>query len=299
MVDTLPQMSRRAPGGAHRLRRRYAEFTLALTALLASTLLSAGPAQANADKSGVTAVTTQTAPLAPGQSAWLAVVWTADQTVTNWSTTVTPPPGVTVSYPTTRGGSDTSLYGSATLVGTTKDFTAFKLKVPYTQTGSFTVVLQSTYTLGPDNGNGNRKGNGPDNGNGNGNGKTYVTSAAVTVPIQAATGPAFRQKTTMVSIQAGSNTFQQVAFAGGQSDLANFNVRLGALPAGLEVAYPGDKSSSGLNGDSTLIGGSTDYAGIRFIATDLKPGTYTIPVTVSYIAASPQTATGTLTLVVT
>ena len=243
--------------------------------------------------------------MAPGQSGWLPVVWTADQTVTDWSTTVTAPSGVTVSYPTTRGGSDTSLYGSATLVGTTRDFTAFKLKVPYTQTSSFQVVLKSTYTAeNENNGNGNGNGNGNNgNGNGNGNGnngkgKTYTTTATVTVPVHAATGPAFKQQTTTVSIKAGSSAFQQIAFTGGMSDLANVTIRLGVLPAGLEIAYPGDKSSSGLNGDSTLVGGSTDYAGVRFIATNLKPGTYTIPLTISYTAASPQTVSSALTLLV-
>lgn len=263
-----------------------------VAALLAAGLvLSAGPAlafaPADADKSNARAVTTTTAALSPGQSGWLSVVWTSDNTVRDWSTTVTAPPGITVTYPTTRGGSDTSLYGSSTLVGSTKDFTAFKLKVPYTQTGSFKVVLTSTYTVGA--------GNSDENGNGN-NRKTFSTSATVTVPVQAATGADFTQQTTSLGIKAGSNDFQKIAFTGGPTDLARFTVRLGDLPAGLEVAYPGDRSSTGLNGDTTLVGGSSDYAGVRFIATDLKPGTYKIPVTVSYTAASPQTRTTSLTL---
>ena len=39
------------------------------------------------DKTGVRPVTIVTAPLVPGQSAWVSVVWTADQTVDDWSTT--------------------------------------------------------------------------------------------------------------------------------------------------------------------------------------------------------------------
>ena len=275
--------------------------SVAVAVLTAALLFVAGPAfaiaPAGADKSNARAVTTTTAPLSPGQSGWVSVVWTSDQTVSGWSTTVTAPKGVTVTYPTTRGGADTSLYGSDTLVGTTKDFTSFKLKVPYTQTTSFQVVLTSRYSVGVGNdANGNGNGNGGNNGNGNGNSGAFTTTATVTVPVQAATGPAFTPQTPSLSIKAGSSGFERIAFAGGQTDLADFSVRLGELPAGLEVAYPGDRASAGLNGDTTLVGGSADYVGVRFIATDLKPGTYTIPVLISYTAASPQTRTASLTL---
>jgi hypothetical protein len=64
------------------------------------------------------------------------------------------------------------------------------------------------------------------------------------------------------------------------------------------VAYPGDRASAGLNADQTLVGGSSDYAGVRFIATDLKPGSSTIPVLVTCTAASAQSRTTTLTLTV-
>ena len=289
------------------VRRRAG--TSGVLAVLTATLLvwaSAGSAAglsslvpAGADKSGVHAVTGSTAPLSPGQSGWVSVVWTADQTVTQWSTTVAAPKGVTVTYPTTRGGSDTSLYGSDTLVGTTRDFTAFRLKVPYSQTTSFQVLVTSRYTVAAGNDtNGNGNGNGGNNGNGGGNSGTFTTTTTVTVPVQAASGPAFTQQTTSLSIRAGSNGFERLAFTGGQTDLTDFTVRLGELPMGLEVAYPGDRTSSGLNGGPTLVGGTTDYVGVRLIATDLPPGQYTVPVVITWTAASPQSRTATLTLVV-
>ncbi|MGZ4781075.1 MAG: hypothetical protein ACXVYL_04200 [Oryzihumus sp.] len=262
-------------------QRRWTLLTGWLAVLLGLGLVTAAPAIAAPDKSGVKAVTEETAALAPGQSGWLSVVWTGDLTVKGWSTTVDAPKGITVTYPTTRGGSDTSLYGSSSLVGGTKDFTAFKVSVPYDQKNDFQVTLTSTYVLADDT-----------------KGTLLKTTARVKVPVEDASGPAFTQKTTSVSIAAGSNTFQQIAFTGGQTDLTGFTVSLGTLPAGLEVAYPGDKSSSGLNGGSTLVGGSTDYAAVRFIATGLKAGTYTIPLTISYTAASAQTAIGKVTLVV-
>ncbi|WP_374970512.1 hypothetical protein [Terrabacter sp. BE26] len=261
--------------------------------MAAGLVLSAAPALAlapsDADKSNTHAVTSTTAPLSPGQSGWLSVVWTSDTTVRDWSTTVQAPAGITVTYPSTRGGSDTSLYGSDTLVGSTRDFTSFKLKVPYTQTSSFKVVLTSIYTVGA--------GSSDSNGNGN-NRKAFSTTATVTVPVQPATGADFNQQTTTLTVKPGSNAFQRIIFSGGQTDLAGFTVRLGTLPPGLEVAYPGDRSSTGLNDDTTLVGGSSDYVGVRFIATDLKPGRYTVPVLVNYTAAAARTQTSNLTLVV-
>lgn len=287
------------------LRHRRAGTSGAIGVLAGVLLVTAAPAfaiaPAGADKSNARAATATTATLSPGQSGWVSVVWTTDLTVRDWSTTVAAPRGVTVTYPTTRGGSDTSLYGSDTLVGTTKDFTAFKLKVPYTETTSFQVVLTSTYTVGAgrsdhgDNSGGNDK---PGNDQQGKNQQSFTTTATVTVPVRAASGPAFTQQTTTLSIKAGSDGFQRLTFTGGQTDLAAFTVRLRELPAGLEVAYPGDRAAAGLNGGQTLVGGSSDYVGVRFIATDLKPGTYTIPVLISYTAASAQTQTTTLTLTV-
>jgi hypothetical protein len=263
-------------------------------AVLVGVLVAPAPAGADVDKTGVRAVTTQTAAVVPGQSAWLSVVWAADQTVTNWSTTVVAPAGVGVSYPTTRGGADTSPYGSATLVGNTQDFTAFKLAVPYTQTTMFQVTLVSTYTSTCGD-NGQCK----DNGDGNDDKvRDLSTSATVTVPVQPAGGPAFTQDTTTVPVAAGSNTFQQLSFTGGQADLADFTVRLGALPAGLAVGYPGDASVSRPTAGTSLPGRRTDTVAVRFDVTRLAPGSYRVPLVIGYTGAAPKTAAGTVTLVV-
>ncbi|WP_448615494.1 hypothetical protein [Modestobacter sp. URMC 112] len=279
------------PRTDRRRGRAVALLALVTSVLAASLLLPATAAHAWVDKSGVRTVTSQTAPLAPGESAWVAVVWTADQTVTDWSTTVTAPAGVAVTYPTTRGGADTSLYGSATLVGTTRDFTAFKLAVPHGQGASFPVTVTTTYTLCGDNGQCKNQGDGNDD-------RTGTTSATVLVPVEPAVGAPFTQDTTQVAIAGSSDTFQQIGFTGGRTDLADFAVRVGALPAGLQVAYAGDGPASRLNGGSSLLGRHADHVGIRFVATDLPPGRYTIPLTISYTAAAPVTTNGTVTLVV-
>ena len=272
-----------------------------LAALLGwSLVLPGATASADVNWSGVRAVTSTTAALTPGESAWVTVTWAAQQTVTDWSTTVAAPAGVTVTYPTTRGGSDTSLYGSATLVGSVTDFTAFKLSVPYTQRTSFTVTVTSTYMgctglltcLDQLLRSGDRS--------------TWLaagirqgtTTATVTVPVQAAVGVPFTQNTTEVPVAAGSSSFHKIAFTGGQTDLAGFTVRAGTLPTGLAVTYPGDGSAATLNGSSSLLGRSADYVSLRFVTTGLAPGRYVVPLTISYTAAAPVTTVGTVTLVV-
>jgi hypothetical protein len=276
------------------VRTRGQRWAGLVALLTAAVLVSPTAADADVDKTGVRAMTTQTAAVVPGQSAWLSVVWTGEQTVTQWSTTVVAPPGVTVSYPTTRGGSDTSLYGSATLVGGTQDFTAFKLAVPYTQTTSFQVTLVSRYTSTcGDNGQCKDQGGGNDD-----KVRDLSTSANVTVPVQPAVGPEFTQNTATLTVAAGSNAFQQLSFTGGQADLADFTVKLGVLPAGLAVGYPGDASVSRPTTGSSLPGRSTNTVAVRFDATRLAPGSYRVPLVIGYTGATPKTASGTVTLVV-
>ncbi len=275
-------------------RRRGATVVVMLAAVLAGPLLGTSPAGAAVDKTGVRAISTQTAAVVPGQTAWLSVVWTGDRTVTKWSTTVTAPPGVTVRYPTTRGGADTSLYGSDTLVGSTRDFTAFKVQVPHTQRSSFPLTVVSTYTDTCDD-NGQCKNNGGGNDD---KARDFSTTVTVTVPVVPATGPDFTQGTTDLTVPAGSNAFAQLAFSAGQADLADFTVRAGRLPAGLGVGYPGDATVSRPAGGPALIGRSTDQVAVRLDTTDMTPGTYTLPLVISYTAASPRSASGTVTLVV-
>ncbi|SDF53755.1 hypothetical protein SAMN05660485_03573 [Blastococcus fimeti] len=275
-------------------RRRGAVLVLALVAVLTAPLLGTSPAAADVDKTGVRALTTQTAAVVPGQTAWLSIVWTGDQTVTNWSTTVSAPAGVTVSYPTTRGGADTSLYGSETLVGSTRDFTAFKVQVPHTQRSSFPLTVVSAYTSTcGDNGQCKEVGSGNDD-----KARDFSTTVTVTVPVVPATGPDFTQGTTDLTVPAGSNAFVQLAFSAGQADLADFTVRAGRLPAGLVVGYPGDAAVSRPAMGPALIGRSTDQVALRLDTTGMTRGTYTLPLVIAYTSAAPRTASGTVTLVV-
>lgn len=131
-------------------------------------VVATAPSAEAVDAPVVAPTATTTAALSPGRSAWLALGWTSDRTVTDWSTTVSAPAGVTVTYPSTRGGRDTSLFASGTLVGGTKDFVAFRLSVPYTQTRSFTLSVTSTYRWAP-SGSETPKDSPTDHDNGRGN----------------------------------------------------------------------------------------------------------------------------------
>lgn len=128
--------------------------------------------------------------------------------------------------------------------------------------------------------------------------RSSTLTTNVTVPVAPAVGAPFTQNTTQLGVVAGSSGFSKISFTGGQTDLAEFTVRAGALPAGLQVGYPGDGTASTLNGGRMLGGRTTDYVGIRFITTGLAPGTYLVPLVISYTAAAPVTADGTVTLVV-
>jgi hypothetical protein len=282
-------------------RRGAVVLALALPLVALSLVTPATSARAaDPNWSGVAPVATTTPALAPGESSWLAVSWTTRATVIDWSTKVTAPAGVTVTYPQTRGGGDTSLYGSAVLARGTKDFTAFKLSVPHTQLTSFNVTVTSTFkgchglltctdqvllsgtstsllALGV---------------------STDTVTTTVTVPVAPAVGAPFTQTTTEVAVPAGGAAFQQVAFTGGQADLPAFSVQAGPLPAGLTVAYPGDGTASTLNGGSTLRGRTTDHVGLRFDVSGLQPGRYVVPLVVRYTALTPVTAPSEVLLVV-
>lgn len=306
-----------------------------LVVLVAALMLPAWTATAHAAVTcggtgpNVRALTPATAPLSPGQSGWLSAVWTADSGVSDWSTKVTAPADVKVTYPTTRGGGDTSLYGNSILVGGTKDVTAFRLNVPYTRSGVFPVTLTTTYTYVDAGTTSNwwsgyqgwqSANQGPQSGWqdqsdadhdywGNGRGYQYpgncvpaapvtqTVTATVLVPVVPASGAAFTQTTTRASVKAGTASWVNVGFTGGTGDLADFAVAAGTpLPTGALVGYPGDRASAGLAGDASLVGEASDYVALRFDATKVPVGSYLIPLVIRYTAALPVSVLGKITV---
>ena len=251
-----------------------------VAAVLVATLAHAAPA--SAAHTEVTQVTTTAPAMHPGGTAWVSVVWTAPDTALEFAVTGSAPDGFEVGYPADR--SDTSLYGSSSLAGDTQDFTAFRLTVPYSATGTATVTLDATW----------RNGN---SGNGVGLGSKGASTTTLDIPIEPYTGPDLTQVTTSVTVPRSTPTWVKLAFTAEAPLLQDLRVTA-AGPSGLTIGYPADGTSSGLEGGAALHGGDTDVAGMRLDASKLAPGTYALTVTASYRMLQPATTIGRVILVV-
>ena len=153
----------------------------ALLATLAALVAAAPPAAAAAAE--VEAITTTTPAMNPGQTAWVSVIWKADKNITSFRVTAAPPAGVTVSYPSDRAY--TSLYGSSSLAKNTQDFTAIKVSVPYSASGSVTLPLTVTWKNGSSN-------------------RTATTN--LTIPLVAYAGPDLSLVTTSLRVPQATPT---------------------------------------------------------------------------------------------
>ena len=228
-------------------------------------------------KDDVTQVT-QTAPgMHPGEAAWVAVVWEAGTTVDNFTVSATAPAGVTVGYP--AGRSTTSLYGSSTLVKKTQDFSAFRVSAPYAATGSVTLQLHTTWTED------------------HGHRDDVSMDSTLVVPLTPYTGPDLSWSTTSADVLRNTPTWVSVALRAGAPRLDHVEITI-AGPAGLGVAYPGGRASSGLNDGPSLLAGAFDHADVHLDASALTPGTYDLTVTAAYDAPDHRTQQERLSLVV-
>ena len=251
-----------------------------VAAVVAVTMAHAAPASANHTE--VTQVTTTAPAMHPGETAWVSVVWTAPETVLEFAVEAIAPPGFEVAYP--AGRVDTSLDGSSSLAGSTQDFTAFRLTVPYSASGSAVVTLDASW----------RNGN---NGNGVGLGSKGSSTTTITIPLVPYTGPDLTQVTTSVTVPRSTTTWVKLAFTAEAPRLQDFRLTASG-PVGLTIGYPADGTSSGLGAGADLQGGDTDATWVRLDASQLAPGTYTLAFTASYRRLLPGTTTGKVTLVV-
>lgn len=219
-----------------------------------------------------------TLPMHPGQTAWLPLVWLADDTVDEVAVTVTAPAGYSVEYP--AGRAFTSLYGSASLAKHNIDFSAFKLSVPYGASGLVKVDVHATWVRRGNNGNGN----------GNGAGTPGSLDVSVTVPLVAYLGRDLATTPSSVAVKAANPAWVELPFRGGAPMLHDFRVTV-AGPPGLVVTYPGNGASSGLNDSPSLQGGASDHSAVRLDATAVPKGAHTLTVTATYATATPKTVT--------
>jgi hypothetical protein len=246
-----------------------------VSALAFSSLVLAAPS-ADAALKTVTQTTTSAPTMKPGQTAWVSMIWTAPTSndLTDFKVTATPPAGYAVSYPADKAF--TSLYGSSTLVKKTSDFTAFKLSVPYSATGTVSIPVTVSYLN---------------------KGTLESQATTLSVPLVAYAGVNLTQVTTSVTVPKATPTWTQLSFTGGAPMLSKFKVTVTG-PAGLVVIYPGDAKSAGLNSGDSLQGGATDFTAVKLDATALAKGTYDLTVTETFERPTAVTNTGKVSLVV-
>lgn len=256
------------------MHRRLAATT-ALLAVLAASLLTAAPAAA-APKANVSTVSNTAPGMNTGQTAWVSVVWKTNKTISDFKVTAAPPPGVTVAYPS--GRAFTSLYGSSSLVEKTEDFTALKITIPYTiAPGNLRIPLVATWNY---------------------DGEPDSKAMTLTIPLTPYVGTTnLTQLTSSVTVDRSTPTWVQVRFRGAAPSLDTFRVTATG-PAGLGIVYPGDGTSAGLNGSSTLYKGLEDYTAFRVDASQLEPGTYALDLRETFNRPGAVTSTGTVSLVV-
>ncbi|GCD89882.1 hypothetical protein [Nocardioides sp. LS1] len=227
-----------------------------------------------------------------GQEGWVSLIWTAgtdmcDIRVTTKSKTV----GVT--YPTNTGGFS-SMYINSALAEGNSDYTAFKLTAPATA-GPQEIEFEATYTRLKDSATLKKADNLVVKNVTDCSGNSGKVKQTISLPVTAASGPAVTLATPSLSLRAGGPTWVSIGFTGNAPGLDNFRVTL-TPPAGFEVVYPGDGSSSGLAQGTRLGVGATDAAGVRLDPLVTPAGTYSVPVKATWDGGS---FTGTISVTVT
>jgi len=244
--------------------------------VLVALLFIAGMPPATAKGGGpakVDLLTVQTGTVFAGDSSWIEVVWEASgNAADDFQVTVkNPDPGWEIRYPENTG-SYTSLWADATLSDGEMDFTAIHVTVPYDAGGDVKLHLEVSWTT---------------------DGKQHRQSYLVKVPVAHYTGDDLTQTTTQVDLTDTSG-WVEVFFTGNAPRLDDFEMTA-TPPSGVSVEYP-QGSFTSLAHDARLESGETDQAAF-FV--EAAPGTYTIPLTVTYSKdATRGSWSGTVTVTV-
>ena len=228
-------------------------------------------------------LTTSLPAMLPGQQGWVGLSWTATSNVCDVEVTATGP-GVTITYPENTGAFS-SLYVRNALAETNRDYTALNIAVSPTVKGPVTVALKATYTRlqpGKIKKDDDLKYTSVDCTKGSPGG---LTTSTATLPITAPHGPKVTLQTSALTVAKATPSWVNLGFTTTYAGLDGFRVTL-SPPAGLAVVYPGDGSSSGLAGGSTLPVGGTDAAAVRLDASGLAPGKYQVPVKATWTGGS-------------
>jgi hypothetical protein len=249
--------------------RRSLRYCLAVGAAVAALpVVTAVPAQAATPTIGL--VVPILAPMLPGQQGWVSALWGTTGDICDVRATASGV-GLSVTYPSNTN-SYASLYKQDSLSAGHFDYTAFKLDVDDALKLGTALNIKLTYT--------EKSGSGSTC-----TGTTRTVNTSAILPIVASTGAAVVQKTSTVTVPQATPVWTQLSFQGRKAGLENFRVTLDA-PSGLSVAYPGDKTSTGLSAGTALPIGSDDFVAVRVDATGAKAGTYKVPVHATYTGGS-------------
>lgn len=235
------------------------------------------------NKSGDLRLATNSLPtMLAGQEGWVSLLWYAETDVCNVQVTAkTKDVGVT--YPTNTG-SFSSLYTNNALAETNLDYTAFRITAP-SKAGTTEIEFEATFTRLKDSAALKKADNLVVKSVADCSGDSGKVKVKVPLTVQAPSGDAVALQTPTVQVKKGGPTWVPIAFKGNAPDLNNFRVSVSA-PDGFEVVYPGDGTSSGLNGDTRLPVGVVDSAAIRLDPLTTEAGTYKLPVTATWSGGS-------------
>ena len=235
------------------------------------------------NKSGdLVLVTTSLPSMAAGQEGWVSLIWTAETDVCDIEVTAKGK-DFEVTYPANTG-KFSSLYTNNALAETNLDYTAFRLTAP-AKAGTETIEFEAKFTRLSDSAELRKSDNLVIKDVKDCKGSSGKVKAKVDVDISQSSGPAVTLQTTSVDLRSGGPTWVRLSFRGNQPELDDFRVKV-AAPAGFEVVYPKDGSSSGLSNGTRLPVAASDSAAVRLDPLASKPGTYQLPVTATWKGGS-------------
>jgi hypothetical protein len=235
----------------------------ALTVFLAAALLAtfATPALAG-DEAKVQLKTKKTAAVVEGDTAWVAISWTAKKADASdfRITASTNTAGVTISYPENTDPYS-SLWDNDTLSDGEIDFTSLQVSVPY-GSNSVKLIVAATWTS---------------------DGEKQSKEYKVKVPVAKFSGDDIAQVTTSAgSVSVGSPDWLGVEWTGIAPVLGTVKMTVNG-PVGAIISYPTNTGTyTSLHYNDTLVAGETDIARFRVDASGMAPGKYTIDLELSY-----------------
>ncbi len=245
--------------------------SLLLTALVATAVtMSALPAVAGAPKAKPGSGTLR-ASMAPGQTAWISIDWKggAESLSDVRFRVVDQPAGYEIAYPTAPGdGTYTSLHVDDVLDRNERDVARVRVTVPQDASKDAKLTFELTYRT-------------PD-------GSPGAERYDIKIPIEPASGGPFTQIDDAVSV-TGSG-WVQVRFRGERPDVNDVATTVSA-PAGVNIVYPGERSSTSLYRDARLDQGETDF--VAFFV-EAPAGTHTLTLETAWSGGPPVTTSLTL-----